>query len=152
MGSINMGSVIKGGLLTGLIINVGETILNGFLLKDDWAAVMKSFNKPDFNQNQIAMFVALGFVQGILALWLYAGIRPRLGAGMQTALIAGGFMALTTAILPTLGYMVTGLFPSNLMMIAMAWSTVEILIATVVGAKIYSEAAAPNAASASAGK
>jgi hypothetical protein len=33
---------------------------------------------------QLAMFIAWGFLVGIVAIWLYAGIRPRYGAGPKT--------------------------------------------------------------------
>ena len=35
------------------------------------------------------MFLAWGFLVGIFAVWLYAAIRPRYGAGPKTALCAG---------------------------------------------------------------
>ena len=35
------------------------------------------------------MFTVWGFLVGILAIWLYAAIRPRYGAGSKTALYAG---------------------------------------------------------------
>ena len=34
MGQINLGRVVIGGLLAGLIINIGEFILNGLLLEE----------------------------------------------------------------------------------------------------------------------
>ena len=37
----------------------------------------------------LLMFLAWGFLVGIFAVWLYAAIRPRYGAGPKTALCAG---------------------------------------------------------------
>ena len=42
MRSINWGRVILGGLVAGVIINISEGLLNAKVLKDDWAAVMKT--------------------------------------------------------------------------------------------------------------
>jgi hypothetical protein len=33
---MNVSGIIKGGLLAGLIINLGEAVLNTFLLADSW--------------------------------------------------------------------------------------------------------------------
>ena len=33
---MNVGAIIKGGLLAGLVINLGETVLNVFLVADSW--------------------------------------------------------------------------------------------------------------------
>ncbi|HTG13743.1 MAG TPA: hypothetical protein VK747_00595, partial [Blastocatellia bacterium] len=89
MGKINMGRVILGGLLAGLIINIGESVLNGMILAKDLEDVMRSLNKPAITGSAIAVFVVLGFVLGIIIVWIYAAIRPRFGPGPKTALCAG---------------------------------------------------------------
>jgi hypothetical protein len=43
---------------------------------------------PEVGTNQIAMFVAMTFVLGIVLVFLYAGLRPWFGAGVKTAIIA----------------------------------------------------------------
>ena len=90
MDRINWNRVLLGGLLAGLIINASEFVLNGVVLQSDWNAAMKALNKPgDVTGGQIAGFNLWGFATGIIAVWLYAAIRPRYGAGPKTAAIAG---------------------------------------------------------------
>ena len=89
MGTMNGARVILGGLLAGVVINVFESILNGVVLAKDWEAAMAALGKPPMAGDQIAVFIVWGFLVGIFAVWLYAAIRPRYGAGPKTALCAG---------------------------------------------------------------
>src|SRR6059036_2704431 len=82
--------VVLGGLLAGVVINVVEFITNGVILKDTWAQSMQSLGKPaEISAGAIVMFNIWGFLLGIAAIWLYAAIRPRYGAGPSTAVRAG---------------------------------------------------------------
>ena len=88
MGSINMGKVVVGGLVAGLLINVSEFILNGVLFADEMNAAMAALNKPPVNNTMILWFVLLSFGIGFMTVWLYAAIRPRFGPGVRTAVCA----------------------------------------------------------------
>jgi MFS family permease len=138
--SINWKKVIHGGLLAGLLINVVEFVVNGWILKESWAAGLKS--SPYVEQVgmlQMAAFTISGFVVGIFTVWLYAAIRPRYGAGPKTAVCAG-------AAVWTLGYLLAGvtpmvmhLAPRRLMAIGIAVGLVEVVAAALVGASVYKE-------------
>ena len=139
MGKINFGRVIAGGLLAGLIINVGEFVLNGLILDKDWEEAMRVLNKPPIAGSAIAIFLALGFVLGILMVWIYAAIRPRCGAGPKTALCAGLTVYALGYLYPGAGQLVIGLFPIKLQLIGLAWGLVEIVLAAAAGAWLYKE-------------
>ena len=81
MGSINMGRVVIGGLVAGLLINVSEFLLNGVVLAQDLNDALKALNRPPVDGGMILWFVLLGFGIGFMAVWLYAAVRPRLGPG-----------------------------------------------------------------------
>jgi hypothetical protein len=139
MGKINMGRVILGGLLAGLIVNIGEFVLNGVILAKDFEDVMKSLNKPPISGSAIAVFLVLGFVLGIIIVWIYAAIRPRFGPGPKTAVCAG-LTAWSLAYLYTaVGQAPIGLFPTRLLVIGTVWGLVELAIAAVAGAWLYKE-------------
>src|SRR5262245_4280756 len=88
MDRINMGRVILGGLLAGLIINISESILNGVLFAKEIDAAMAAINRPPIASSMIVWFILLGFALGIVTIWLYAAIRPRFGPGAKTAVCA----------------------------------------------------------------
>jgi len=151
VGTINMSRVILGGLAAGVVIDIGEGLINGVVLAADWAQVMKTMGKPEqMSGGQLAMLNILGLVMGILAVWLYAAIRPRFGAGPRTAVIAGvAFWALAYA-LPSAAPLIFEFFPARMMMIALAGGIIEVLLAVQVGARIYKEEEAAGAVSAAA--
>ena len=140
MGKINMGRVILGGLLAGLIINIGEFILNMPILGKDWEAAMQALNRPMMGGSAIASFVVLGFVLGIVAIFTYAAIRPRFGPGPKTAICAGVLVWFFSYFYPSIGFSVMGLFPNKLIAISVVWGIFEASIACVAGAWLYKEA------------
>jgi hypothetical protein len=141
MGKINMMKVLVGGLIAGVVLNIIDGVLFGYLLKDQMAAAMASINRPAMTNAQIPWFVFLDFVAGVFLVWLYAAVRPRFGAGPATAAkagLAGWFLA---GLLPTLFMWPMHLMPQNLTIITLVVGLVEWPVATVIGAKFYTEGA-----------
>jgi hypothetical protein len=140
MGRINMGRVVVGGLLAGLLINVSEGILNGVLFAEENNAALAALNQPPMDNGMIVWFVILGFGLGIVAVWLYAAIRPRFGPGVRTAVSASLAVWLLAYLYPNTFMAVMGLFPQRLMVIGTVWGLVEVVVATIAGAWAYTEA------------
>jgi hypothetical protein len=138
MGKINWTRVILGGLVAGLIINVSEWVLNGVILANDMEAAISALGRH-MGGGQLAMFTVWGFLVGIFAVWLYAAIRPRYGAGPMTALCAGsavwGLGYLLAAVTP----LALHLFPRRIMAAGLAVGLVEVIVGTLVGAWLYRE-------------
>jgi pimeloyl-ACP methyl ester carboxylesterase len=140
MGSINMGRVVIGGLVAGLLINVSEFLLNGVVLAQDMNDALKALNRPPVDPGMIVWFVLLGFGIGFMAVWVYAAVRPRLGAGVQTAMCAALVVWGLAYLYPNISSSVLGLFPTRLVVIGTILGLAEVLIAGVAGAWIYREA------------
>ena len=140
MGNINMGRVVIGGLVAGLLINVSEFLLNGVVLAQDMNDALKALNRPPVDPGMIVWFVLLGFGIGFMAVWVYAAVRPRLGAGVQTAMCAALVVWGLAYLYPNISSIVLGLFPTRLVVIGTIWGLAEVLIAGVAGAWIYKEA------------
>jgi hypothetical protein len=139
MGKINLGRVILGGLVAGLVINIGEFVLNGVILKTEWDDAMKALNKPPMSDSAVAIFLALGFVLGFLILWVYAAIRPRLGPGPKTAICAGLVVWALSYLYPIVGQLPIDLFPRNMLFIGLVWGLFEVPIGALAGAWLYKE-------------
>lgn len=151
MAHTNGARVILGGLLAGVVINVVEYFTNGVVLKADWGSAMQALGKsPVLTGSAIATFNVWGFLTGIVAVWLYAAIRPRYGAGAGTAARAGFAIWVIVSFLATLAYYPLGLFPTRLLVITSAVQLVELIVATIVGASIYKEMEASTVRSAAA--
>jgi len=141
MGGINFGRVILGGLVAGLLMNVGEFLLNGVILHSamvDWGT--KHNLPPEPSTSFYVAAIGLTFVLGIITVWVYALIRSRLGAGPKTAIVA--------ALLMWFGiYFYSGVIngiilkiPTNELAIGIVWGVVEYVIAAIAGAWLYKEA------------
>ena len=139
MGKINVARVILGGLLAGLIMNIGETVLNLYVIEDDSTAVLERLGLQFPGMHQIGIFIAMTFVSGIITIFLYAPMRPRFGAGAKTAVIAGLGVWFVT-MMAAFADVVLGITPANLLVIGGAWSLVETIVAAVAGAWVYKEA------------
>jgi hypothetical protein len=140
MGNINFGRVLLGGLLAGLILNIGEFVLNevvlGSQMKDFFS--LHKFAEPA--GSFIAIAVVMTFILGIVVVLVYAMIRSRLGPGVKTAIIAG--------LVSWFGiYVYTGIINGvlfgvsmNLIGMSIVWGLVEYTIAAILGAWVYTEA------------
>src|SRR5262245_28233652 len=139
MSRINMGRVVLGGLLAGLILNVGETLLNAVVLAGDLDAVTTARNVPPVGGSAIGGFVVMCFALGIGIVWLYAAIRPRFGAGIRTAFVAGIAVWLMAFVWSGLGNALMQFMPFGLTAMALVWALVETMLAAVAGAWAYKE-------------
>jgi hypothetical protein len=140
MGKINWGRVVGGGLLAGLVLNVVDFLTYGVWLKPDLATAMTALGKqPGALDSAIPLFVALDFVYGIGLLWVYAAIRPRFGAGVNTAVIAGLAVWFFIGLLHAIGDAPMGFMPQRVMVIGTIVSLIALSVASVAGAYVYKE-------------
>ena len=140
MGKINWRKVALGGLVAGIIIDVVEGILEGIILGPEWRQAMQALGHPlRETGTNVTLHVLLGFAYGVTALWLYAAIRPRFGAGPKTALYAGLAVWVLCSLLPSVNWGPRGLLPGHLFTIAVVVGLVEIVVATEAGAWLYQE-------------
>jgi hypothetical protein len=140
MGKINVGRLILGGIVAGIVSDILGYIVDGVILASRWAAGMTALGKAEFSVGQNVAFDIIGLVYGILMVWLYAAIRPRYGAGPATAVYAGLAVWAAGVLLPNAALMwVTGLFPTNLTVMTTTAAIVELVIAALAGAALYQE-------------
>lgn len=139
MNGIRTGRVILGGLVAGLIINIGETILNVPLAGAAMEQALQARNLPPVGGGAIAYFVAMTFVLGILMVWTYAAVRPRLGAGPKTALCVAGLVWVLSFVWNAGAQAAMGIMPLKLTALGLAWGFGELAIASLAGARLYKE-------------
>jgi len=143
--SINPRRVITGGLLAGVVIIIFN-ILAQFVIMDRVQQEMNAWtpgsaDRMDMGAGAITAGIMMKLVIGIILTWFYAAIRPHFGPGPRTA----SYVAITVWML---GVIFFSDFPLLGMISATSYALLEImqlvtfLIATFVGARIYSEQAA----------
>ena len=142
MGKINMGRVLIGGIVAGIVVDVLDYLVDGVLLAPQWADGMKALGHANFSSNQWIWFNLLGLVGGIALIWVYAAIRPRFGAGVKTAVYAGLAVWVVGSLLPNLDFMwAAGLFSHQLTVLTTLGNVVEIVVGAIAGAALYQESA-----------
>jgi hypothetical protein len=139
MGKINMGRVILGGLIAGVVINIGEFILNMPILGQRWNEALQALNRPPMESGLPIFFILLSFALGILVVWVYAAIRPRFGAGPLTAISAGLIVWTLASLYSSASALPMNLFPRRLLFYAVVWQFFELPLAALAGAWIYRE-------------
>ena len=140
MAKINMGRAILGGIVAGVLINIVEGVVNGALLKPQWSEAAKAIgHSGEISAKQIVAFNVWGFAAGLVAIWLYAAIRPRYGAGPKTAMCAGATVWVLAYAMANAMMAFLHIYPLNLLVIATVVGLVEMLIATLAGAYFYKE-------------
>jgi hypothetical protein len=140
MGRINLGRVLIGGFVAGIIINFGEYILNAVLIEEEMNAAMAALNQPPIAPSMIIWFVLLSFGFAFILVWTYAAIRPRFGPGVKTAVCASTLCWGLGYLYPNLFFYVMNLFPRDMIILTLVWGLVEVILAGIAGAWAYTEA------------
>ena len=138
MKGINVGRVVAGGLLAGLVITIGEAILNTVVIGADWERAMTAMGITQ-SAGEMVYYVVGAFVIGIVGVGLYAAMRPRMGAGPTTAVEAGVVLWLLAWAWPTGAMVFWHLLPGTTIVIALVWGLVEVCLAMLAGAWLYRE-------------
>ena len=140
MGKINMGRAVLGGLLAGLILNIGEYLLNGVLLVKQNSDALAALNRSmPSGAGDMAFLVILTFALGVFTVWIYAAIRPRFGPGPLTAICAGLIVWFLAVLYTSAVMFPMRIFPSRLLLYGTVWEFFEFPIAALAGAWIYRE-------------
>jgi hypothetical protein len=142
MSKINLGRVLLGGIVAGIVADILDIPIDGMWLAPRWSFDLARHGVAGpFSMKQILAFNLIGIAGGIVAIWLYAAIRPRFGAGVRTAIHAGIVVWFLAFLLPNIAFMyVMHLFSRGLTFYTTVGALVEIVVATIAGAALYKEA------------
>jgi hypothetical protein len=141
MASINLGRVVAGGLVAGVVANAIDFVTNTYVLAADMAAWAPTRNLDPAAMNSgpvAATWMVVDFIFGLLLVFTYAAVRPRLGAGPKTAILAGLTLWFAVAII-LFGFTQMGVFPMALFVKGSICALINNLAASVAGAAVYKE-------------
>jgi hypothetical protein len=141
MSKINVGGVVMGGLLAGLVINIIDFVVNVPVLGARWGETTKvlGVDPRKVGTTSAIGWIASDFLLGIMLVWLYAGIRPRFGPGPRTALIASVAVWFVARVAYA-SYVFMGLYPAELICMSMIGALVASLAGGQAGCWVYKEA------------
>jgi hypothetical protein len=143
MGKMNWTRVLIGGFIAGVVFDVLGFAGWALFTRPGLIVALEALGRS--LQETVAatvLMVVLGFLLGIVVVWLYAAIRPRYGAGPRTAAMAGAAAGLLLGVFPDIGWgMTLRLIPARVWVIDAVSTFVVLLIATLIGAWVYKEEA-----------
>ncbi len=136
---MNIGRIVAGGLLAGVVMNIIDFIVNGLFLGERWSTAMQTRGiDPAAVPLGGAGWIIADFIAGWFVVWLYAAIHPRFGRGPLTSLIAAVAMWLIAHVtFSSLWFM--GVFPWKLIALSGLGALVSALVAALVGCAVYKE-------------
>ena len=140
MSNVHLPRVLLGGLIAGLVMNVGEAALHAGLLGRDTEALYKTLNVLPPNPAQtLPLLIALAFVMGIVSIWLYAAIYSLDGSRGRSVVMTGvvvWFLAHAwSGVYMAAGY--AGVFTARLAWIPVLWGLLEATLAVLAGSFVY---------------
>lgn len=140
---MNIRRVLVGGIVAG-ILNLGLGFVLGHLvLKESTERLLREHPPPEWAPIAISTtHILLGFV----FVFTYVMMRPRLGPGPKTALIAGLVLWAVSYVPYALMFGLTGRLTPGEASIMVAWGAAANVLCTMVGAALYREPAVTPAA------
>ena len=141
MAGINYGRVVLGGLAAGVVVNVCDTVIAMFLMTNDLQRMARrlNLNWEVVNSPSVAItWAVVDFLYAFLIVWTYAAMRPRLGPGPKTAVIAG-LVPYTAMVLVLAGFQSMGIFALDSFVKNAALSLGTVVLASLAGGAVYKE-------------
>ena len=138
---INYGRVLLGGLVAGVVLNACDYVIGTYIMASDMQRTAQRLNlDPDRLTSSATMitWMVVDFIYGLLIVWTYAAIRPRLGPGPTTAMTAGIvlFLAITSVVF---GFAQMGIFTMDSFIKNAALSLGAAILASLAGGAVYKE-------------
>jgi len=146
--AINSGRVVAGGLVAGVVANAIDFVTNTYVLGADMQAWAASHNidQATLTSGTVAgSWAAVDFIYGLLIVFTYAAMRPRFGAGVRTAIIAGLVVFLAPTIV-LFGFTQMGMLTMPMFVKGAIGAVVSSLAAALAGAAVYKEEGAATPA------
>ena len=140
MNRINYRRVLVGGLVAGVVMNVGEYLLNEVVLVRQMEETFRRLSMPRPGADFIALAVLLTLLLGIGIVLLYAMIRHRFGPGPRTAIVAALLVWFCVYVYAGILSGALLAIPVHLLALGIVWGLVEYSVGAVLGAWVYKEA------------
>lgn len=142
MNQVNRGRVIVGGIIGGvvifLIMGLANHIGMGSMWKD-WMAGPGAAMPHGNPKHSMCFWFAQSILLGITGAAIYAGVRPRYGAGGATALWAGFLLWCAAYLAEMLNGLALHFLPHRILAGEAISGLVAALVGTYIAAAIYKE-------------
>ena len=139
MSRINVGRVVLGGLVAGVVANVLDYVSNAYLMAEEGADMEQRLNlSRDALANSVYVWAVVDVLWGLVLVFAYAAFRPRFGPGPKTAITSGATLWFAVTIMFA-GLTSMGIFTQPAFIKYSALTLVSALGASLAGAAVYRE-------------
>lgn len=136
--TINVKSAFTSGLVAGIII-----IIIGFglvpILGNQMNAVLESRSLPPLSNGAMGFFAFVSITFGVSVIWLYALIQSKFKSKLKAAVVSAMIFWFYAYFLPNAALVAYGFMPLSLSAIGTTWGIIEVLVASIVGSRLYKE-------------
>jgi len=136
---INVKSVITSGLISGLIISLSAITMVP-VVGNEMDQVLANRGLPPLSKMAMLFFTMISFINGISLVLVYALVKNHFGAGIKTSVIVSLVFWFLTYFLSNASLIAYGFMPVRLTVIGTVWGLGELLLAGIVGSKLYKDA------------
>ncbi|MBO6767473.1 MAG: hypothetical protein JJ901_04095 [Erythrobacter sp.] len=137
MQDIHLARILFGGIAAGLVIIVGEYVLNAVLLAEHWAELRHDFGISQPGTAQYASGSILTLSYGVVLIWLYAAMRPRFRSDTKAAVVAAFTFWFIAYVLFLLSVWANGFVTFGIAIVSIVWGLFEAPLAALIGARVY---------------
>lgn len=134
---INKHRLIFCGFISGIILNLGDTYLNGLILGDKWSDTMQSLNLPPISAATVILFFSMNFLLGIGLIWLYLIFSLKYGRGYRSVFYATIIIWVSVWLWSYLANMALKIYPVSIVIPSIIWGFFEIILASIIGSFLY---------------
>lgn len=141
MGKINYARVVIGAIVVAVFYFLTDGVIHTLLGQYHVNAITGAGKLVQAEADKTSMFyfAAYDLCKGLVALLIYAGVRPRFGAGVKTAAWAGLVTWLACIVAPTIAAMPFPFYERIYFYKLIAMSLITVILGAIVGAAIYKE-------------
>ena len=139
MSRINVGRLILGGIVAGVVSNALDFVINNYLMVEEGTDMMQRLNlSSEKMAASIPVWIVVDFLWGLLLVWVYVGFRPRFGPGPKTASLSGLTLWLAVCVIFA-GLTAMGIYTQQAYIKSSALMLVSTLLSSLAGAAVYKE-------------
>ncbi|MBX7079666.1 MAG: hypothetical protein K1X88_10795 [Nannocystaceae bacterium] len=136
---INVKRVLLGGLVAALVINLSAITMVP-AVGDQMDQALGRVGLPPLPAWSYAYFMLVSSSLGMVLVWLYAAVLPRFGPGPRTAIVVALVLWLVAYFFANVAMVVYGFMPVRLTVIGTVWGLGELVLASLVGTRLYRDA------------
>jgi len=134
--AINVKSVLTSGLVAGAVICVSAITMVP-VVGNQMDAVLSARGLPPLSNMDMIFFTFISFIFGMALMFLYAVLKPHFGLRTKSAVMAALTVWVLAYLTSNASLAVYGFMPVKLVVIGTIWGLMELLLAGMVGSRIY---------------